>query len=598
MLDSMQPDSSSSGAAGGESTADFHDAATEGLQARTAFDAVLAAIEEHGQELLGFPGVVSIRPGYRFQGARITPEPVITVSVLRKQDIADLPAHSVLPRQIDGVTVDVVPATPMEQIRFLEQQDSAATDLVTAGVAAGSGFIDLTLPGERSLEAESPGVGGEGLAAFAPPRSYQPPDEPLNPVKEEMTVVCHASPDAGWRNLGQFLEGTQQRLTATMYEFTARHILDTLLGTLQAPRHMRFILDAGPQTQRQHEVSKEEARQALADALQQRFTFVWAPVVQDSKTTAGFFPSAYHIKVAVRDGESLWLSSGNWKESGQPPIDPIHGPLPPNFNLARFQSRSNREWHVIVHNPSLAGLLETYISHDIAQATPLQIADAGPLPVAAMPDLFVPEALLAEFESAVPPQFFAEREFTRRLRVQPLLTPDNYVDHVLPLIEGAREKLYFQNQSLNPNRNNQRFSELIQALRDKSRDPDVDVRIIVRGDFDPGEILTELQGNGFEMSRVKLQNACHNKGILIDDQIVVVGSHNWTGQGTTENRDASLIFHDREIVEYYTRLFLYDWENLARFENLEMAAMPLVASQSEPTPPGMTRIAWHDYYQF
>jgi light-regulated signal transduction histidine kinase (bacteriophytochrome) len=33
------------------------------------------------------------------------------------------------------------------------------------------------------------------------------------------------------------------------------------------------------------------------------------------------FASAYHIKVAVRDRQSFWLSSGNWQSSNQPDID-------------------------------------------------------------------------------------------------------------------------------------------------------------------------------------------------------------------------------------------------------------------------------------
>ena len=42
-----------------------------------------------------------------------------------------------------------------------------------------------------------------------------------------------------------------------------------------------------------------------------------------SRTSAAgkTFASAYHIKVAVRDRKSFWLSSGNWQSSNQPDID-------------------------------------------------------------------------------------------------------------------------------------------------------------------------------------------------------------------------------------------------------------------------------------
>jgi len=37
----------------------------------------------------------------------------------------------------------------------------------------------------------------------------------------------------------------------------------------------------------------------------------------------GWVASSYHIKVAVRDDEAAWLSSGNWQSSNQPPADPL-----------------------------------------------------------------------------------------------------------------------------------------------------------------------------------------------------------------------------------------------------------------------------------
>jgi phosphatidylserine/phosphatidylglycerophosphate/cardiolipin synthase-like enzyme len=180
--------------------------------------------------------------------------------------------------------------------------------------------------------------------------------------------------------------------------------------------------------------------------------------------------------------------------------------------------------------------------------------------------------------------------------VQPLLTPDNYLRHILPLIEGASEKLYFQNQSLKPNTSNAHYMRVFRALRDKSLDDNIDVRIIVRGDFNPDNILAALNAHGFEMSRVRLQNGNHNKGVLVDDHLTVVGSHNWTGDGTTMNRDASLIFDDDEINQYYTQLFLYDWDNLARSGDETLLAMPRLAPPNAPMPPGMERVPWQEFF--
>jgi beta-phosphoglucomutase-like phosphatase (HAD superfamily) len=547
-------------------------------RAREGFDDVVKAIEEHGERLLAIPGVVAVRPSYRFERGRITREPAISVSVLDKRSADSLPEGQLIPARLGGVAVDIVPATPLEQLQYVGE-----------GFGAADGRVETRLPGDASDD--------DAADAFAPLQPYVPPDEPLDPVDEEMTVVCHASPDAGWRNLREFLAGTDERLTATMYEFTARHILDKLVEAVGGgDRRLSLILDAGHQDVSGNDVTKEEVVDTLGDALGERFRFVWAAVGDDSVTTAAFFKNAYHIKVAVRDGGAFWLSSGNFKRSGQPVTDPIHGPLPANFDPRRFQSSSNREWNVIISSPTLAALMETYITHDIDQAEPLQVAGAAPSLRDPLPDLFVPTSLAESFDPPAAPQFFAERVITKRLRVQPLLTPDNYIDHILPLVEGASEKLYFQNQSLQPNNSNQKYMRLFRALRDKSLDEQIDVRIIVRGDFDPANILATLQAHGFEMSRVRLQNGNHNKGILVDDTFTVVGSHNWTGAGTTTNRDASLIFDDAGVSEYYARLFLYDWDNLARPGDESLLAMPRLAREGDPTPPGAERVPWHEFF--
>ena len=250
----------------------------------------------------------------------------------------------------------------------------------------------------------------------------------------------------------------------------------------------------------------------------------------------------------------------------------------------------------MIHGPALASLFETYINHDIRQADAVQVQQPNLVGRPPLPDLFVPDTLPPNLAALAGPRFFNERVVNKELTVQPLMTPDNYIDFVLPLIEGAREKLYFQNQSLKPNSSNARYTRLFRALRDKSRDPNVDVRILVRGDFSASTILSTLQASGFEMSRVRLQNGNHNKGILIDEETTVLGSHNWTGDGTTFNRDASLIFNDREIFDYYEGIFLYDWENLSRSDALELLDMPRLAPPGEEPPPGWVRVAWADLF--
>lgn len=61
----------------------------------------------------------------------------------------------------------------------------------------------------------------------------------------------------------------------------------------------------------------------------------------------------------------------------------------------------------------------------------------------------------------------------------------------------------------------------------------------------------------------------HNKGVIVDGELTLVSSINW-GQGAVfRNREAGVIIHSPEVADYFTRVFLRDWDLLERpAENL------------------------------
>ena len=71
-----------------------------------------------------------------------------------------------------------------------------------------------------------------------------------------------------------------------------------------------------------------------------------------------------------------------------------------------------------------------------------------------------------------------------------------------------------------------------------------------------------------------MQAGCHTKGIVIDSNTVLLGSHNFTNQGVLVNRDASLLIRNADIAQYYERVFLHDWERLSR-ETIREEAVPI-----------------------
>ena len=131
-------------------------------------------------------------------------------------------------------------------------------------------------------------------------------------------------------------------------------------------------------------------------------------------------------------------------------------------------------------------------------------------------------------------------------------------------------------------------------LAELSSKPGMDMRIIV-GSTDAADKIRRLAQAGFNDGVFRVQSSIHNKGIVVDGKTVLVSSANWSSDGVLRNRDAGLIIHDEEIAQYYEQVFLEDWDNRAK-AFLDDDPAVTTAAEGAPTPPGMVRMSWRDYY--
>jgi hypothetical protein len=516
--------------------------------------------------------VAAVRPGYDYP-ADGKPVPAVVVAVVP----GTAPVKAAELQQKFGVPVTVTDATVEEQLAA-KNRDAA----LSFGTAEGPTISTF----EKML-------GGGEAVVFGPPKtgSYEGLVPPmLSRVKEKMELTVCVSPEAGWSELETFLGATTRRLTVAMYQFTAPHIFKAVSDAVApAGREFELVLHPVPEKPPRSGVKagdldeEEDVIDPLSQRLKRRFEMAWATLTSRANPD-GLWASAYHIKVAVRDGSAVWLSSGNWQSSNQPDVHPFaDGParLP-----AGFQRKYNRDYHAIIASDRLASIYETYIKRDFDLAS----AQAGEAASFAAPDVFVPEEAAEEaVEFGAPPHFFEPLQVDRVVSVQPLLTPDNYAEHALKLIQSAKQSVWFQNQYINfrgTGEDFETFSDLIGALKEKI-DQGLDVRIICR-DMMKSESLDVLVACGFPPEVFRFQPACHNKAIIVDGSVVMFGSHNWSNEGVSTNRDASLIFDDEEIAAYLAQVYDYDWNRLATAHPARRR--PRVAHAGEATPPGMRRV--------
>src|SRR5215470_9292210 len=318
-------------------------------------DAMASALDAARRALAGRPEVIEARAGYRFKRGWITDERVIVVEVREKLSHAELQAAGVamIPAQFQGVGVDVRTAALPDQLEHLH--------------------LDVSM-----------------LEAVRRPGLYrEPPDLSLDPVRARMQAIFHASPDSGFPNLKAFLGRVKRTLTATMYEWEPNHISDAIEQAIDnaAGGSLKMV------TQR---AGTKEAVDDMSRRIGDKFQHVWASV-----GAGGLITSAYHIKVASRDGEEFWLSSGNWKDSNQAAIDPAGDH---STSIAPLREH-NREWHAIIANPTLATMFQKYIEFDFEEAERVPVVEIVP---PAYPDLFVPEAAFMEVIERAPAIHYVE----------------------------------------------------------------------------------------------------------------------------------------------------------------------------------------------
>jgi phosphatidylserine/phosphatidylglycerophosphate/cardiolipin synthase-like enzyme len=320
----------------------------------------------------------------------------------------------------------------------------------------------------------------------------------------------------------------------------------------------------------------------LSESWGDRLDFVAASVRGPNR----IFNNSYHTKVAVRDSKAVWISSGNWSPNSQPLIKA-------GTENALYKN-GNREWHVIIKDRNISEMYEKFIKYDMEKAAEVAEMEAAPV----MPDLLVPESFFTQ-EAAVlqdhpfEPQRFAENGDT--VKIKPLMSPDNYADGILELIESAKKSLYLQFSYINQP-SAATFDKIIDAVAGKMKEG-LDVRVIA-GSNQKAESSDLLIGKRkWKRSMFRIQKTkLHNKGVIVDGKIAVVGSNNWSSDGTQYNRDTSLIFFSRPIAQYYTEVFMFDWDNLTRAVGGRTEMAPLLAPETGPTPPGMVRIPWQAWF--
>lgn len=515
--------------------------------------------------LFNKPGALTVRPGYKLTGGWITDKPAIVVTVDKKLD--GLTDDQKLPAEVEDVPVDVREATGLQRLRAKNP-----SEFTVAMAHIREDQQEPEFPLERSLPGGGPIAPQQNASATLLTSAgaaktqltyMPPPGASLSKFTGVTTITACASPDAGYGLLTGFLSQAQSDLTIAMYDFTSGPLL-TDVTNLVGPRQLPFkmVLDHPPKNPTADQTDTV-TRQTILNS-DPNAAINWALTRNDPQVTEWVFPTAYHIKVIVEDGKRFWLSSGNMNNSNEP-------------STPALQKTGDRDWHVVLENSELAQLYKAFIDNDFNIAAGAQtvgdptvhaqIKDAlQSLSTESSKSTFVQLAMTAR----TPATTFPAKAFNNvQVSIQPLLTPDKgvhtsmYVDNVLDLINSAKKTLYMQTQYIHPSAKpgDADFMLLVAALSNAHKNG-LDVRLITSQYENTAQWIETLKP--FDLDQVlRIQNKVHNKGIVVDSNVVMVSSQNWSADGCLRNRDAGLIIENADIAAYFESIFMYDWVNLA-----------------------------------
>ncbi|WP_258052292.1 phosphatidylserine/phosphatidylglycerophosphate/cardiolipin synthase family protein [Mesorhizobium sp. INR15] len=376
-------------------------------------------------------------------------------------------------------------------------------------------------------------------------------------------IIAYASPDSTFAVTKKLIDGAQTSILIGIYDFTAPYMEELLLAALARRVRVSLMLDIDSKTESD-----------MFDRLVQMGVHgVSAPSC--ANPTVHVFSSS-HEKVIVIDGEWVLVQSGNYSANSIP-MNVEDGQATAHFRTG------NRDTGLAIKSNELAKFFTDILESDMAlvEAVPEMLRK----PVD--DDFFLVESA----PKHMPAQLFPSQEFQLdgQLTIQPVLSPDNYMDVMPGLIAKARKSILIEQQYI---RSSQPLVSKLLAAIAKAREaaPDLDVRIVLGKLFSKSDVVKETknlenlaQEYGLKLAdNIRYINTdqfvhCHNKMIVVDGNSVLVSSQNWSDAAVSKNREAGVWLTHPGIAEYFTRIFENDWASAFQ-------ALPAVAENEVMTP--------------
>jgi phosphatidylserine/phosphatidylglycerophosphate/cardiolipin synthase-like enzyme len=371
------------------------------------------------------------------------------------------------------------------------------------------------------------------------------------------TVTAFTSPDSSFKELTNAIDNANESIYLNVYQFYNFYLMDHLLDAISRGVNVKVFLEGNPVGGSEDD-EKYIAEQIVNTGGEVRFMIDGADRGIHDRYRYN------HAKYAIIDNKSTLIMSENWKSTG----------VPANNTFG------NRGWGIIINNLNVTSYFTDVFFEDWKPESrdsftftcnhPLHGNKYGCPP----PD-FEPNRTIHTGNYSHP---FDSKTITGEFNVSPVLSPDTSLlqtKSIIGMINSAEESVYIEQlyiykdwwsyaDTKNP---------FLEASINASR-RGCDVRILLnptytcKQNWDTIDYVRDVAANeglNLEAKFIDIDstglNKTHNKGVIVDSSTVLISSINWNENSARNNREVGVIVENDKVGEYYTGVFLYDWNS-------------------------------------
>ena len=407
------------------------------------------------------------------------------------------------------------------------------------------------------------------------------------PISVSGKIIAFASPDSTFAVTKRLIDAAQKTIQIGIYDFTAAYVATLLKDAMSRRVKVTLMLDTD---------NLKSEDEIFNDLKRAGATCISAPSCASENKNAHVFRSA-HEKFIVIDGEVCIVQSGNYSAASIP-MNVLDGQADVHFRTG------NRDMGVAVTSKAMAKFLTKVLDNDI------KLELNTPEAVALVEATLKPPPFLVEAAPARrPDKLFPSKTFSlsKPLSVQPVLTPDNYMDVMPEVLKKAKRSIVIEQQYIHSA--DAPVAVLLEAIKAAlDTNEELNVRIILGKIFGNSDLIKEkvnlanikakyglkLGTNIRFIDTTRLVH-CHNKLVIVDGVTVLVSSQNWSNAAVRENREVGLLFKHKGVASYFTDIFDVDWSTAQ--QTLPGNIGPNIASPESLKRGGFIEVSPADYQQ-